>query len=115
MEQMTQEQQLHEVDVTIEEAQQAVKDRDDFRKLCLDPVFKRLILEKFLKEEPVRLVMLKGSALQENQLQRVDRLMYGIASLDNFFRENIIAYGDQMEQALVDAKAAREEIEAEEG
>ena len=110
MEQTAQtEQQLEEIEVSIAEAKLAMKDRDDLLSLMNDARFKRLIEERYFTEEPRRLVMLKGAGLREEQILRVDRLMYGVSALDQFFRQ-VITNGNQMEQALKDDENAREEI-----
>lgn len=110
MEQTAQaEEQLEHIEVSIAEAKLAIKDRDDLLSLMNDARFKRLIEERYFTEEPRRLVMLKTAGLREEQIIRVDRLMYGVGALDQFFRQ-IIQNGNQMEQALHDDQATREEI-----
>ena len=105
----SQERELEEVEVNIAEAKLAVQDKDYLQGLFQDARFKRIIEEKYFQEECQRLVMLKGANLRPEQLERVDRLMYGISSLDQFFRQ-IIAIGNQMEQALRDDEETREEL-----
>lgn len=110
MEQTAQtEQQLEEIEVNIAEARLAVQDRDDLLSLMQDKRFKRLIEERYFSEEPRRLVMLKAAGLRDEQLDRVDRLMFGVSALDQFFRQ-IIANGNQMEQAIQDDQQTREEL-----
>lgn len=103
------ERQLEEIQVSIDEAKLAIKDRDDLLGLMQDKRFKRIIMEKYLQEEPVRLVMLKGAGLREEERKRVDNMMYGLSALDNYFRQ-VIQMGNQMEAALRDDEQTREEI-----
>lgn len=107
---MNSEQQLEEVEVSITAAKKAIEQRDALLRLTTNNDFKIVIEELYLKDEALRLVNLKSShTLTKDQKENVDNMMYGIGSLNGFF-SNVFSLGSQMEQALADSEAAREDI-----
>jgi hypothetical protein len=113
MNETNQDQALEEIDITIEQAKAAIADRDALHALLQNENFHRIIEERYFKEESIRLVMLKGILSDDKQQTKIDHLMFGISSLDSFFR-TIMQEGDQMEQAIRDNQEAKEEILREE-
>jgi hypothetical protein len=106
------EQDVQEIEIHIDEVKKQIKKKDALIALANNPNWKFLIDEGYLKDEAVRLVMLKSSGLQPEQLERVDKMIYGIGAF-YFFLQTIIQTGNQAEADLAADEKAREELHAE--
>jgi hypothetical protein len=106
---MEQEKALEQIEVSIEQAKEIVEDRDALLRLMDNKDFKRILQEKYMKEEAVRLVLLKGASLTPEQQVQVDKMINGIAALDGFLR-TIMIEGEQMEESIEADNLTREEI-----
>jgi hypothetical protein len=95
------------IEVEMDQARQAIKDRDALLALEKSPNFKRIIKKRYIDEESTRLVLLKVSNLNADQMANVDKMMCGISALNHFF-QGIIAKGDEMEQAINDFEKERD-------
>lgn len=94
----------NEIRITIEEANLAVRNRDEALKLVRSEPFEKIIGKMYYEDESMRLVGLKGElTLTDAQQKNVDNMMYGIAFLQRFIG-SIIQHGNQMEQELRDAQ-----------
>ena len=109
---MTNDQQVEQVEISIKEAKKKISDRDMLRGLLKNRAFKRIILEKYLEEEAIRLVHMKSEPMDEINKENVNNMMFGIGSLDRYFR-HIMAEGSQMEAALIENEEVLEELAAE--
>ncbi len=95
------------IEIGMEEAKQAIKDRNTLVKLQSSTGYKQIFGKMYMKEEPVRLVGLKSvSSIDEDH---VDKLMYGIGSLEQFLRM-ILEKGNQAELAIKEFETVREEL-----
>jgi len=101
-----------EIQITIEEAREAVKNRDTAIKLLKSAAFKKIIGKMYYEEESIRLVGLMGEPrLTDASKENVKNMMYGVAYLRSFIGD-IIQKGNQMEMELEEASA---ELDAMEG
>lgn len=83
------EQQIAEIEVSMEEAKEAVELGKALDRLNNHPDFKLIIRDGYLRDEAVRLVHLKSDPNMqgENQQRHVDRDIMGIGALLNYFRK----------------------------
>ncbi len=105
--------QLEEVEIQIEVAKKIIALRDSCLKLHNNKQFKDVIENGYFKEEAARLVMAKSSNMDESQMRLVDGMIIGVGALANYF-DMIMRRGAEMDAAIADHEAAREEILAEE-
>jgi len=100
---------VNEIQVSIDQAREAVQLRDDLRALQKNRAFKKIIVEGYFKGESHRLVI----ALAEPEMQTEERQakvitdIKAIGSLRQFF-ELIEQAGDNMEDAI---KKSQDEID----
>lgn len=105
------EQQIAEIEVSIEEAKEVVELGKALDRLTNNQDFKLIIREGYLRDEAVRLVHLKGDPNMqgESQQRNIDRDIMGIGSLLSYFRKiqymsaqanSLIAEGEQTIEEL---------------
>lgn len=104
---------LEEVEIQIEIAQSMRKLRDSLVALRENKHFKDVIEEGYFKEEAARLVMAKSADLDERFQDRLDGMIIGVGALANYF-EMVMRRGAEMDAAIEDHEATREELLAEE-
>ena len=80
-----------EIQVSIEAAQAKVKVKDDMLKLQKSPLFKRVMMDGYLKDYALGLVMFKASppAAGEQAQERIDAELNGISRFNNFMKMGI--------------------------
>lgn len=93
---------LQEIEVTIEEAKEAVELAESLEKLERNGAFKKLVLKKYIGEKPNTLTALFASP-DERQRKAAELGMTGVAQLEMFFH-SVRAQGAH-------AKAALKELE----
>jgi len=93
---------LATLDIEIAHCKRAIEESDRLERLDMNPDFKKLFLETYIKDEAVRLVSLKAhSAMQDPKQQLVlDHQLFAIA----YFNQHLIF----MRSANANAKAALE-------
>lgn len=109
------EQQLAALDAAIKNAQATAELGDALANLRLNPDFKKLVLEGYLKHEAVRLVHAKAdqTMASPDMQAKIVRDIDAIGSLHEFFRVISITSA-QAKESIAEVEAAREEILAEE-
>jgi hypothetical protein len=105
--------QVEEVELTIEEAKKHIKKRDQLRKLMANREFRQIIEEGYLKDEAIRLVGISADPSLEH---RKDAIVGQIESISNFrqYLSGILRMGDQMEDALRENEMLLDELREEE-
>jgi len=106
---MQNDEQLQNIEVSIEEAKNTISLKASLTKLSSNKDFKKVIEEGYFKEEAARLVMAKSAGLAPDQQTNIDNMIYGIGALYNYLN-TVHTRGAQMEDALRDDEQAREEI-----
>lgn len=108
------EQQLHEIEVSIEQAKQHVAVKDALGRLSANPDFNKIVLEGYFKDEAVRLVQLRADpnfASEEDQAA----VLRSIDAIGQFrlYCNTINQMGQMAENAIASDEATREQILAE--
>lgn len=105
---------LHEVELQIEDARKMVKRGEALDRLFYNKDFQEVILEQYFREEPIRLVHLKS----DPEMGREDRQAYVLGAIDAIghfrtFLDRLGQEGDRAKTALAEAEETRDEIMAE--
>jgi hypothetical protein len=102
---------LESIDVTIEQAEQAVALAESLQRLGENKDFKKLIHENYFKEEPVRLVLLKAvpQMAGDNEQKSIDIAITGIGAFRQYL-STVYMLGNQAQKALQDSLEERENI-----
>ena len=106
---------LTEIGVSIEAAKAKVKVKDDMLKLQKNPLFKKVMMEGYLKDYALGLVMFKASppAASEQAQERIEAELSGISRFNNFMKmginEGLRAEADLADYELELAVAEEEE------
>jgi len=108
---MNNEQQLHQIEITLAKAKERLALADALERLHQNPDFKAVILEEFFKEEASRAVMLKSdpNMFQTDQQKIVDNIIIGVGSLFQYFGK-VYALADQAARAMEADQDTREEL-----
>jgi len=106
-----QEQQLEQVEMTIEQAKKQIRVRGVLESLRRNKDFREIIEEGYFEKEAVRCVLLRADPNMEDAESRtiIDNQITAIGYLRRYFAK-IQWQGNQAEQALADHEQAREEI-----
>ncbi len=102
---------LEQIEVSIDQAKDAIKKRDRLKRLIKNRDFKELIDDGYFEGEAVRLVHLKSDANVQDEEQQA-YIVKGIDAI-GFFRSylrTIFQQGNAAETALAAHEATREEI-----
>ena len=108
---MNNEEQLQEIEVSIEDATKAVDLMKSLEKLSNNPDFKKVMLDGYFKEECVRLVLVKAEYemrsedIQNQLLKDIDAIGRTRAYL-----HNIMLRGQTMVRSLASDKETKEEL-----
>lgn len=95
------------IEVTQEQLDTWIKDRDDLSELMENETFKRLISEKYFKDEPVRLVLLLSDPnVDEKTEQDIQKQITGIGMFNQFLR-TIFQFGNRAQDTLEAAEKER--------
>ena len=80
-----------QLDVSIEAAKAKIKVKDDMLKLQRNPLFKRVVMEGYLKDYVLGLVMFKASppAAGEQAQERINAELNGASRFNNFMKMGI--------------------------
>lgn len=111
---MNQPSEMEQIEVSIDQAKEAVAMRDTYIRLLQNPDFDKIIHKGYFETESIRAVMAKSNPeLQtpEHQAQ-IMRTIDAIGSLRQYFQK-IVGIGNQMESSLREDEATREAILAE--
>jgi hypothetical protein len=111
-----QEQQMKKVEISIEQAREAIEYKTAVLRLSQNRDFKMLIEEGYFKQEPSRLVLMLADATQQNELsqQNIIKDMEAIGRFREYLRIFIMA-GTQAEGAIASHEQTREELAEEIG
>lgn len=107
----TAEQQLQQVEISMEKAKEAVALADALERLHDNKDFKLVFTENYFKNEAARAVLFKGDNVTQNEVQQadIDRVIAGIGALYAHFND-IFQQGNMAQQALHADANTREEI-----
>lgn len=107
--------QVEQVEITIAEAKKVIGKAEALRRLQSNADFKLIFNEGYLKDEAVRLVLLKSHPeATPEMLANIDKDINSIGSLFQHLRY-IMGAGNQAMSDIEGAQEMREEIHAEEG
>lgn len=114
MEPMTVDQQIEQVELSIENAKDAVSSAKAFDELSRDRNFKKIIEEGYFKEEAQRLVMLKSDPnMQDDASQKaIDYSIRAIGELRQYFA-SLLHFGRMAENAIAEDEDTLDELRAE--
>ena len=102
---------LQSIELSIEQAKETIKNRDDLRKLVNNRMFKNLITEGYFEKEAIRLVLLKATPDMQSEEDQtaIIKAMDAIGGLRQYFT-TIMQMGAMADRALKDDEETREEI-----
>jgi hypothetical protein len=106
---MTQEEQIREIEVSVEELKKAVDLKNSVEKLYNNRDFKKVFLNVYFKEEPARLT---GLLADDNMIAHRNLIiedMLSISGVQDFLR-NIVRAGQAAEQKIKEADQLQERI-----
>ncbi len=107
----SQEQQMEQVEVSIEKAREGIRRLGRLNKLTANTDFKELILEGYFEQEASRLVLLKASPnMQDDAAQKA--IILAIDSIGHFRQHlyTIMHVGRMAQKALADDEETREQL-----
>ena len=106
------ENEVEELQITLEDAKRTVALRDDLMKLAKNKLFKTLIVDAYMKDESLRLTQIIGEFQhKENRDEIVDALK----SISHFrqWMDRILGMGDVAEQSIKEYELALQDAYAE--
>lgn len=103
---------LQEIEVTIEEAKEAVELAEALEKLERSAAFKKLILKKYIADKPKTLTALFASP-DERQRKAAELGMTGVAQLEMFFHQ-VHMQGQHAKNALEQLEQTKQDLVNEE-
>ena len=108
------EQQMHQVEVTIEQCEEQIAQAEALQRLHKNADFKKLILEDYFEKNAIRTVMMKSAAGHEGEKEQknLDNVLIGIGQLGQYFHK-IFSFGEGAARAMEEHKNTREELLAE--
>lgn len=108
------EQDIQEIEISMEEAQKAVDMRNAIYRLQANKDYQKVFEQGYFIDEASRLVLLKASPAAEvdNIQGSIDKSIVGIGYCYRYMLAKI-QMGNQKEKALFDAQESREDILAE--
>ena len=109
------EQQLQELEITLEDAQNRLSMAEALQRLHNNPDFMKVILDGYFAKEAQRVVMARADVnfhSEENLKQNMD-VITGIGQLGAFFHKTFV-FGESAARAIEADKQTKEEILAEE-
>ena len=108
---MSNEQQIQQVEISIEAAEKKVNLRDSLYKLLDNDGFKEVVGDGYFKEEASRLVTNKANpGLQDEDSQKfIDNSIIAIGYFQQYL-QNIEQMGNMAEKSLEDDKETRQEL-----
>lgn len=104
------EQDLEQIEITIEAAQKKVDLADTFERLQKNKDFKKLIMDHYLKDYAVRLVLLKAdSSLSEDVIEKISKEIDCVGIFNSFLR-TVMIEGYQCRMSIASSEEERERI-----
>ena len=102
---------LHEIQLTIEQCERAIEDLQALERLRKNPDFQRLIEKGYLEDEAARLVLTRAEpTMQSSEHQKVlNRMMHGVGYFRQYLHK-IYQFGNQAEMSLEAHRQTRNEI-----
>jgi hypothetical protein len=100
---------LEQVEIQIEVAHELIAMRDTCLTLINSKPYKDVVEKGYFKEEAARLVMAKSAGLKPEQLELIDRMIYGVGAFHNFI-ESVMRRGQEMDGALASHEETRDEL-----
>mgnify|MGYP001545770471 FL=1 len=106
--------QLHEIEMTIESAQAAIEEMQALERLRKNKDWQMLIETGYLEKEGARLVLARADpGLQDDNNQRqVDKMIDGVGYFRQYLNK-IYQFGHHAERAIDDHRKTRDEIQQE--
>lgn len=110
----TTEQQLEQVEISIEQAKEAIAKRDALVRLTANPDFKKIVLEGYFEKEASRLVLLKADPEMQGDTEQkqINNSINAIGYVRLYFH-TIMQIGAQMDRTMAEDEKTREELLAE--
>jgi len=102
---------IEAIEITIKQAKEFVAMRDDLAKLSRNPAFKRVFLEGYLKDAPVRLTGMLGHPAHKDHQDDIISDLKGIAAFKEYC-DMIFRKGDEAAEAIREHELALDEITA---
>lgn len=102
-----------EIEISIEEAQKKVADREAVKKLFGNRDFKRIFVEGYFKENALRLVGISAEPSTKSHHDDIHEEIRAISLLNQYLR-NVITFGDIAEHEIGESREALEEYREEE-
>jgi hypothetical protein len=102
-----------EIELSIEEAQKKVADRDALKKLFGNRDFKRIFVEGYFKENALRLVGISAEPSTAAHHDDIHEEIRSISLLSQYLR-NVITFGDIAEYEIGESREALDDQRAEE-
>lgn len=106
------ESEIDEIKITIERAKEYVGLRDDLLKLTSNRAFKKLFLEGYLKNEPVRLTCMLGNPALKDSRDDIILDLQGISAFKAYCDE-VLRQGDMAAASIKEYEMALDEAYAE--
>lgn len=103
---------IEQVELSLENAQRLVDQRDQLKKLMNNREFKKLILEDLFKEEPARLVAALGDPALKDAQDDIRQMMLMISNLQQHFNK-IIMLGNMAETSVAEHRQVLADIHEE--
>lgn len=112
---MSNEQQMAQIEMSIEAAQKRIEDAAALDRLYKNPDFKRIFLDGYFRDEASRTVLLKADPSMQGEQEQKDcnNIIMAIGMLRQHFAK-VFAIGEQAEYAIEADRETREEMLAEE-
>jgi len=100
---------IHRIQLTIEQAEKRIAEADKWKKLLENPLFKELVTEGFLEKDATRITM----SLKPGDENGIALDMLKAKMIFSRYVGNTIEEGYQAEQSLTEHRALLDETEAE--
>ena len=104
---------INQIELSIEQAREKIKLRDQARKLISNREYKSLITKGYLTDEAIRLTSLTGVDSQRDNRSEIFDMLKAISHFQQYM-QRVIREGDMVEQELEDLQMTLEELEQEE-
>lgn len=108
---MNTEQQIHQVELTIEEAKKQINKMNALIRLTNNKDYKEIFMEGFFKEYAVNQVMLRADPSQQSDADQ-ETLLKNIDSISRLWMHlnSVITMGRRAEEAMEDYENTRQEL-----
>ena len=105
---MSKEEDIKQIELTIESAQEAVAMRDALRRLVRNPDYDKIINSEYFQNEPARLVLTKAEPAMDTP-EKQKAIMHSIDAIGHFrqYLQSIMQVGRMAEQSIEDNENER--------